>query len=181
MAKTLCSDHTCLRYTAFIVLVAFLYACIEIEIEGKHGWAEKLPTARLTNTKTSLTVYHVLFFAAMCSLMHFPYITGFTWSVRNECFTLAMLMAFFLMEDVYWFALNPAYGLSEIPNAWWHRDSLCCSIPKIYFVLAVLIFAFLACSGYGIVPATSRLAALSLGVLTIVAPVYRHYKRLPVS
>ena len=41
----------------FVFLFALVFALIEIEIEGKDGWAANLPTAR--NVVGHLTLYHV--------------------------------------------------------------------------------------------------------------------------
>jgi hypothetical protein len=62
------------------VLLAFILAKVEINIEGKHGWAEKLPTWRKKNRftkiilgETPVTGYHfwmflMIFFSISLSL-----------------------------------------------------------------------------------------------------------------
>ena len=45
-------------HTIFIVIFAVLYSILEIEIEGKSGWAENLPTQYSGIGR--LTYYHVI-------------------------------------------------------------------------------------------------------------------------
>lgn len=58
-----------LRMLIFDLIVAFTLAKLEIQIEGKHGWAENLPTWRIKNKWTKIfwgnqayTGYHFLVF-----------------------------------------------------------------------------------------------------------------------
>ena len=70
-----------LPFLLFVVIAAALFAKIEIEIEGPHGWAEKLPTWRIENHflldwlfgGRSLTGYHVWAFAFVLFVFHLPF------------------------------------------------------------------------------------------------------------
>ena len=56
-----------LLFVLFILIAAFVFAKLEIEVEGPHGWAEKLPTWRIEHHflldwlfgGRPLTSYHV--------------------------------------------------------------------------------------------------------------------------
>ena len=71
----------------FVVVAAFLFAKIEIEIEGRHGWAENLPTWRVEHHflldwffgGRSLTGYHTWTFIFVLFLFHLPFFWTGTW------------------------------------------------------------------------------------------------------
>ncbi|MCU0605802.1 MAG: hypothetical protein MUC33_24470 [Desulfobacterales bacterium] len=44
------------RFIGFLTLAAWLFALLEIQIEGRHGWAQNLPTWRIEN-KWTRTLY----------------------------------------------------------------------------------------------------------------------------
>ena len=43
-----------LKLFIFSIVMAYIMAKLEIEIEGQHGWAAKLPTWRIKNKFTKL-------------------------------------------------------------------------------------------------------------------------------
>ena len=116
----------------FTLIAAFLFAKLEIEIEGQHGWAEKLPTWRVEQHTLldwffggrPLTGYHVWAFLFVFFVFHLPFFwtRGF-WSVRNELHAVAAYTLFWVVEDLLWFVLNPHYGWKKFtrPNVWWHK------------------------------------------------------------
>jgi hypothetical protein len=64
---------------AFMVFLAFILALWEVQIEGKDGWAARLPTWRLENAWVlkvtggrPLTGYHVFMIVFMISMVHLP-------------------------------------------------------------------------------------------------------------
>jgi hypothetical protein len=64
-------------FLVFVIVAAFLFAKIEIEIEGQHGWAENLPTWRIEDHflldwffgGRSLTGYHTWTFVFVLVLV----------------------------------------------------------------------------------------------------------------
>ena len=60
-----CTNEWCVMFTLLTVMLAIIFACIEIEIEGPCGWADKLPTPSTGANKKSLTIYHYLIFMLM--------------------------------------------------------------------------------------------------------------------
>jgi hypothetical protein len=116
-------------YLIFMVLMAAALAQWEIQIEGKDGWAAKLPCWRKEKgliVKLSggrpLTGYHFWMMAFMIMMFHFPFLfTGWTW--RKELVAIASLILMFVVEDFLWFVFNPHYGLKKFKKGqiWWHK------------------------------------------------------------
>ena len=50
MNPPICINQECVLFSSLVVILAFIFALIEIEMEGKHGWGEKLPTPNLYTT-----------------------------------------------------------------------------------------------------------------------------------
>lgn len=131
-------------FALFVIMVATLFALIEIQIEGADGWAEKLPTWRVKNKLTQfflggrpLTGYHLFFFSFILSVAHLPYGLGFlapTWAA--ELRIAAFIIFFFIVEDFLWFVLNPAFGLSKFKASqiWWHTHSWWWIMPRDYWI-----------------------------------------------
>jgi len=117
---------------AYLFCLSLLFALVEIEVEGKYGWAERLPTwyrkptpFLALFTKKPLTGYHLFLQLFMLFGFHLPFVVGVAWSLSAELFVLALLVMFFLLEDFLWFLFNPFYGLKSFKkkNIWWHGAS----------------------------------------------------------
>jgi len=138
----------------FILVAAFIFAKLEIEIEGPHGWAEKLPTWRVERHTLldwffggrPLTGYHVWAFALILFCFHMPFfwLAG-SWSLRGELQVLAAYTAFWIIEDALWFVLNPHYGWRKFTrsNVWWHKRWLF-GLPLDYWLMTVIVAALLS-------------------------------------
>ena len=115
----------------FVLLAAIAWAKMEIEIEGKHGWAEKLPTWRIEKHLLldifyggrPLTGYHVWAFSFVFLSFHLPFFWNVPWTWRAECRVIAAYDLFWVIEDFLWFVLNPHYGWKNFKRTfvWWHR------------------------------------------------------------
>jgi hypothetical protein len=114
---------------------ATIVACVEIEAEGKYGWAEKMPTwyrvqgflPRLfgffMNGKP-LTGYHAFMFFVPLLIFHVPFVSGIPWTGPAELQALAMYFAWSVLWDYHWFVLNPHYaGRFSKDRVWWHKKS----------------------------------------------------------
>jgi hypothetical protein len=112
--------------------LALALAALEVEIEGEHGWAAKLPTWKRTTGLAGrafglfmggkpLTGYHACMFALVGLMFHLPY-TAKPWSLADEVATIALLMLWVIAWDFLWFVLNPAFGLKRFrrENVPWH-------------------------------------------------------------
>ena len=117
----------------FLFGYALLFAAVEIEIEGPHGWAERLPTwfrvtppyarwyARLMNGKP-LTGYHAVMFVLPLWSFHVGFASGVPWSWPAEAATVAAYLAWVATWDFLWFLLNPRFGWDRFRQGevWWH-------------------------------------------------------------
>jgi hypothetical protein len=142
----------------FVFIASFLFAKVEIAIEGSHGWAEKLPTWKLSEHSfvsrfffggKPATGYHVWMFLFMLFFIHAVYLFQPP-SLFVELRLLALLILFFISEDFLWFVLNPAYGIKNFrkDKIWWHKDHWWWIAPRDYFIfvpfsLLLWVFSFL--------------------------------------
>ncbi|WP_175945332.1 hypothetical protein [Caballeronia sp. BCC1704] len=120
-----------LALVAWVALLGFFFANVEIQIEGSAGWAANLPTWRIEHHwlldifwgGRPMTGYHAWVFPFMALFFHLPAIFFARWSWRIEARIVACIMAFWLIEDFLWFVLNPAYGLARFDplHVPWHK------------------------------------------------------------
>lgn len=136
-----------LLFIVFVFLGALFWAKLEIEVEGKDGWAAGLPTWRVEKHVVldwlfggrPLTGYHVWAFAFVLFSFHLPFFWLGTWSLRLELRTVGGYTLFWVVEDFFWFILNPHYGWRKFgaEHVWWHKRWVL-GLPVDYWVLAPL-------------------------------------------
>lgn len=140
---------------AWVVLLAYFFAHIEIQIEGDAGWAANLPTWRIEEHwlldifwgGRAMTGYHAWVFPFIALFFHFPLFFAGHWSWRAEFRIIGCIMLFWIVEDFLWFLLNPAYGLARfhaeaIP---WHKHWLWLAPADYWFYsLAMLLMLWLS-------------------------------------
>lgn len=106
-------------HTIFIVIFAVLYSILEIEIEGKSGWAENLPTQYSGIGR--FTYYHIIL-----NIIIILVITYSTLLLKNTNLWIVLfyIIIWFLVKDFSWFVLNPYYTLDKYSreNIWWYSD-----------------------------------------------------------
>ena len=104
----------------FIFLFAALYSILEIEIEGKNGWAKNLPTTK--SGLFNLTIYHLIMNVIICLVVGYS-----TWIISKD-FTIVLfyIIAWFLIEDFLWFVLNPYFTIKKYneKSIDWHKNWL---------------------------------------------------------
>lgn len=135
-------------FFGYVILAGFVFARLEIHIEGDAGWAAKLPTWRIDNVWTRLlfsgrplTGYHFWVQLFMLVMVHAPYGLGLavpTWAA--ELRMMAFLVLFYLFEDFIWFVMNPAFGLRRFrrEHIWWHARNWWWVMPRDYWVFLPL-------------------------------------------
>lgn len=121
-------------FYSLVLWIGFVFAKLEIMIEGEHGWAEKLPAWRLPKNHIlsklfsggrELTGYHVWVHVFVFSMLHLVYIFELP-TLSTEMTLWAFLFYIWVVEDFLWFVLNPAFGVRKFkkkhiawhPN-WW--------------------------------------------------------------
>jgi hypothetical protein len=150
--STLENDMTVPMGIYFFVL-AFVLAQLEIQIEGPHGWAEKLPTWRwqtpgvLRWAGKPITGYHFYLILFILLFIHFPMVnTGWTAAKEGETMSLFFLLA--VCWDFLWFVCNPHFGLARFrpENVWWFKKWFL-GLPGTYFSGLTLSIAAYAIPG----------------------------------
>ncbi|MCL4415584.1 MAG: hypothetical protein M1324_01610 [Patescibacteria group bacterium] len=115
----------------FAFIASFFLAKLEIQIEGKNGWARDLPTWKKKNILISkiigdyyLTGYHTWLVLTLLVFLNFPFFIGFPWSLSLEIKILAVFFFGACMEDVFWILLNPDYGIKKFNKKYitWHKQ-----------------------------------------------------------
>ena len=140
----------------FIFIMAILLAILEIQIEGKHGWAGKLPTWRPKKTpwflqiyqkiigNREITGYHLSLFAYVLFIFHLPFFLGtpFTW--ENWFRIISLFLLYIVVWDFLWFVMNPHYPLKKFrqEHVLWHKKWWLFA-PSDYFICIVLSFLVL--------------------------------------
>lgn len=127
-----------------LLLMAFCFAQAEIQIEGPHGWAERLPTWRKINRLTRilyggrpLTGYHLWVQSFSLAMVHLPFLGGWaTWTPQGEVRALAAFVIFWIAEDFLWFVFNPAFGVRRFRREfiWWHAPAWWWIAPRDYWL-----------------------------------------------
>ncbi len=133
---------------AFVCVVAYFFANVEVQIEGANGWAAALPvTFRIEKHwlldlfwgGRPMTGYHAWIFSFMALMFHLPMAFTGRWSPRLEARALACTMGFWIVEDFLWFLLNPAFGWARFTPAvvWWHHHWIL-GFPSDYWTFTVV-------------------------------------------
>lgn len=130
-------------FIVYFLILAVFYAKLEIAIEGKFGYAEKLPCKkwklkgplkRIVGDRRYLAEYHIWMMVVLLLFFHLPlWFTG--WSFwRIELFVLGLFIIFLVLEDFLWFLLNPHYGLKKFKKGqiWWHPKWFL-GVPSFYW------------------------------------------------
>ncbi len=142
-----------LLYFLGVIAASVAWALMEIQIEGRSGWASALPTWRFENAWTrrflgarQITGYHVYIQLVAAVFVHLPYVLVPRWpSWGVELRIIAFLVFFWNLEDFLWFVFNPAYGIRRFrrEEVWWHAKSWWWFMPRDYWItlpIAVLLY-----------------------------------------
>lgn len=139
-----------LAFGAYFFVIALILAHLEIQIEGPHGWAEKLPTWRWDSRRVRrwfgkpVTGYHICLVTCILLFLHVPQFYDGSWARESEL--LAMFFLLTVTWDFLWFACNRHYGVGRFRKGqiWWF-PAWSLGIPRPYFMgLALSLGAALA-------------------------------------
>jgi hypothetical protein len=172
MLQAMIADPTTVELivrVAFLFGYAMLFAAVEIEIEGSHGWAERLPTWFRVTTPFArfyglfmrgkpLTGYHAVMFLLPLWSFHIGFVGGVAWSWAAEATTLAAYMVWVVTWDFLWFLFNPRFGWTRFRKGevWWHGGTWIGRFPIDYWGALAISLA---------IAASARLTAGDFGVL----------------
>jgi hypothetical protein len=135
---------------AYFFLIAFILAHLEIQIEGPHGWAEKLPTWRWDGPGVRrwvgkpVTGYHLCLVTCIVLFLHVPQFYGGSW--EREADLLAMFFLLTVTWDFLWFACNRHFGVGRFRKGqiWWF-PAWTLGVPRPYLLgIALSLWAALA-------------------------------------
>lgn len=114
----------------YTILLGIFLALLEIEIEGEHGWAAKLPTWRRVfpslplSFLRNMTGYHITLFAMILVLNHVVFIGMVEqYTLGHELFILAFHFFLIIYWDFLWFVLNPHFTLKKFQKQYvpWYQ------------------------------------------------------------
>ena len=122
----------------FLFVFCIILAFLEVQIEGEHGWASKLPTCRPAQSHwlskmygrfmggKELTGYHVGMFSLVLFVLHGFYFWNYSWSFHKELQVLALFLFVSVVWDFLWFVLNPHFGWKKFSPIYvaWHSSWL---------------------------------------------------------
>jgi hypothetical protein len=162
----------------YFFAIAFVLAQLEIQIEGPHGWAARLPTWRwetpgvLRWAGKPITGYHVFLLTFILLFIHLPMMyLGF--SIEREAEILSMFFLLAVFWDFLWFVCNPHFGLARFRpgNVWWFQKWLL-GLPASYFSGLILSLGIYAAAGLlpGSISWTERLTRWGLVFATLLVP-----------
>jgi hypothetical protein len=129
-----------LRAIVWFFLLALCQAWEECQIEGRYGWASKLPCWRIRNKLITfiigkeLTGYHVAMLLMFGLIFHSIFIFK-PWTLGAELIVLALLTLYFVVEDFLFFVLNPYFGIKKFKARYipWHKNWIK-GLPVCYWV-----------------------------------------------
>jgi hypothetical protein len=137
---------------AFVLLLAYLFAQVEVHIEGDGGWGANLPTWRIEQHwmldlfwgGRAMTGYHAWVFPFIALIFHFPLVLLQQWSMQLEARVLACIIVFWIAEDFLWFLVNPAFGWKRFAqdHVAWHKHWVA-GAPVEYWIFSVVAAALL--------------------------------------
>lgn len=135
----------------YLFIMAILLAILEIQIEGKHGWAGKLPTWRPKKTPWFLLVYkkvignrevtgyHLSLFTYVLFIFHLPFFLGTALTWENWLKVFSLFLIYIVVWDFLWFVMNPHYPLNKFrqEHVLWHKKWWLFA-PADYFACLIL-------------------------------------------
>ena len=124
---------------AYFFVIALVLAHLEIQIEGPHGWAEKLPTWRWDGSAIRrwfgkpVTGYRLFLVTCILLFLHVPQFYGGSW--EREADLLAMFFFLAVTWDFLWFACNHHFGVARFRKGqvWWF-PAWVLGVPREYCV-----------------------------------------------
>ena len=145
---------------AYIFVFALVVAYLETQIEGKNGWAAKLPTWRYPHANVKavaqktvhlvfmhryrgkqITGYHLAMSTVLAMAFGFPFVYGYPVTWENISLQTSVYVLFVIVWDFLWFVINPYYTLQNFnrDKVWWHTTWIG-RVPIIYLAGTALSF-----------------------------------------
>ncbi len=132
-------------YFGFLLILAYFFANVEVQIEGTAGWAQNLPTWRIEKHwlldiffgGRPMTGYHAWVLSFVILFFHIPFFFFHHWSPWLEARVIGGFIIFWIAEDFLWFVINPGYGIKKFKKKYipWH--------PKWFLIAPIEYWIFL--------------------------------------
>jgi hypothetical protein len=137
-----------------LIILALIHAKLELQIEGKAGWALRLPCWRISNKFVQLilgkelTGYHFYLLLLFAILFHSP-ILFISWTLQKECFILGTYCYYWIVEDWFWFLESKYYGIKNFKpgRIFWHKRWFI-GLPVSYWGAIILGSIFFIIGGF---------------------------------
>ncbi|HSX48006.1 MAG TPA: hypothetical protein VLF41_00655 [Candidatus Nanoarchaeia archaeon] len=148
--------------STFLFAMAVVVAIMEIETEGKHGWAQHLPTWYRTEGRVAqlyikstgrpaLTGYHAAITPLPFLIFLLPMVYTSHFSLAGVLMVAAIYFVWTIVWDFSWFALNPHYGVAKFRRnrVWWFSQERWHfgRVPESYIKATLTSLAFATLSG----------------------------------
>lgn len=139
-------------------MTATVFALLEIQIEGKNGWAGQLPTWKfykpwfrfIPGGNKPLTGYHTYLWLFIFIYPHVCFLF-LPWSLGVEIFLLSFVFFVLRLEDFLWHVFNPHFGLKKFKKEFvtWHTQWLWGLPIQYYSSIALWLVLFIV--GYSLI------------------------------
>jgi hypothetical protein len=140
--------------TIWMLILAYLHAKQETEIEGKAGWARHLPTFRINVFITKLLIgkeitgYHIYMLLMFLIIFHLPLLfIPFTW--KNECIVMGLISVYWVIEDFLFFIVNPHFTLKNFCKSkiCWHKRWCLWNLMPVSYIWGIIVGSILLILG----------------------------------
>lgn len=122
-------DHIIqLQTIMYIIIHASVFSWLEVEMEGKHGWAVNLPTSCAFGGWTwyhiAMNVLVLLTVAGVTRLYHSKFQNFWGKYIATALVYVFRVAVWFCVEDIMWFVINKHYGIHRYTkkDIFWHAD-----------------------------------------------------------
>lgn len=112
----------------WMTILALFHALMEVQVEGRNGWARHLPTFRINIFfykflgGKPLTGYHLYMLLMFITIFHGIFLFQ-EWNGRLEMTIFGLFSFYFVIEDFLFFVVNPHYHIKNFRKGQieWHK------------------------------------------------------------
>lgn len=117
-----------LQTIVYILIHATVFSWLEVEMEGKHGWAVNLPTSCAFGGWTwyhiTMNILVLLTVAGVTRLYDSRFKHSWEKYVATALVYVFRVAVWFCVEDIMWFVINKHFGIRRYTqkDIYWHAD-----------------------------------------------------------